>query len=80
MLSPCTHPACRVNDVEQLLCVDALAGGEHDHLKQLRHPLHEGVQVRPLLHVDQVLLQPREVNNTWANLVARTLEQRKNAG
>mmetsp|Transcript_26149 Transcript_26149/g.49682 ORF Transcript_26149/g.49682 Transcript_26149/m.49682 type:complete len:365 (-) Transcript_26149:484-1578(-) len=48
--------ALRVQNVEQLLGVDALGRREHNHLKLLRHLLHERVQSRPPPHVDLVFL------------------------
>lgn len=45
----------RVQDVEQLLGVDALAGREDDDLEEARHPLHEVPQMRAAAHVDGVL-------------------------
>ena len=52
--------ALGVNDVEQLLRVHLLRGGEDDHLEHRRDAVHELVQVRPLLHMDDVVLKSVE--------------------
>lgn len=48
--------ALGVDDVEQPLGIDFLAGCEHHHLKQLTDALQEDMQAWPLLHMDHVLL------------------------